>query len=56
MKEEEGNNIDKILDNYKIPEGEKIETKVKILENEFNIDSDKYINSKCTIYLNLRNY
>ena len=55
LKENEGNNIDKILDNYKIPEGEKIETKVKILENEFNIDSDKYINSKCTIYLNPEN-
>ena len=55
LKDQEGNNLDTILDNYRIPEGENIENKVKILENEFNIDSDKYINSKCTIYLNPEN-
>ena len=29
-----------------------MEIKNKILENDFNIESDKYINSKCYIYLN----
>ena len=55
LKDQESNNLDSILDNYRIPEGENNETKVKILDNEFNIDSEKYTNSKCTIYLNPEN-
>ena len=50
-----------IYENYKINEKEKKERKekkendLKILENEFKIDNDKYINSKCIIYLNPEN-
>ena len=47
---QEVNNIEIILDNYKISKMKKED--VKILENEFKIDNDKYINSKCLIYLN----
>ena len=50
-----------IYENYKINEKEKKERKekkendLKILENEIKIDNDKYINSKCIIYLNPEN-
>ena len=46
------NNFENINENYKITENETMEIKNKILENDFNIESDKYINSKCYIYLN----
>ena len=46
-------NIENILENYKInKEKEKYDKDVKILEKDFSIDNDKYINSKCLIYLN----
>jgi hypothetical protein len=49
------NNVEIILDNYKINKTDNKEENVKILENEFKIDNDKYINSKCLIYLNPEN-
>ena len=52
---QEVNNIEIILDNYKINKIDNKEENVKILENEFKIDNDKYINSKCLIYLNPEN-
>ena len=46
------NNVETILDNYKIPENENKEEKVKILEDEYLIKNEDYINSRCTIFLN----
>ena len=52
LKNNEKNNIESIMENYKEKEEENKEIKNKIIENDINIDSDKYINSKCIIYLN----
>ena len=46
------NNVEGINESYKITENETTEIKNKILENNINIEPDKYINSKCYIYLN----
>ena len=46
------NNIENINETYKITQTETTEIKNKILENNFNIEAEKYINSKCFIYLN----
>ena len=52
LNKQEAYNSETILQKYKIPENRNIETNVKILENDVVIDSEKYINSKCIIYLN----
>ena len=52
LKNNEKNNIESIMECYKEKEEENKEIKNKIIENDINIDSDKYINSKCIIYLN----
>ena len=52
LKNTDKNSIETILDSYKVTENETMEMKHKIIENDINIASDKYINSKCFIYLN----
>ena len=52
LKNNEKNNIESIMECYKEKEEENKEIKNKIIENDINIDSDKYINSKCIIFLN----
>jgi len=55
LKGKDENNIETIIENYKIPEKENDEEKIKILFKEFKIDPNKYINSNCTIYLTPEN-
>ena len=55
LKGKDENNIETIIENYKISEKENDEEKIKILFKEFKIDPNKYINSNCTIYLTPEN-
>ena len=52
LKNSDKNSIETIIEAYKVTEGENKEIKNKIIENEINIDSKKYINKKCIIYYN----
>ena len=55
---QKGIKIETILNNHnyiyknQIPKNEEAQKQAKILENDLIIDSNKYINSKCIIYLN----
>ena len=51
IKNSDAGDISKIINSYKISEEENKKVKNKILENEINIQDEKYVNKKCIIYL-----
>ena len=51
IKNSDANDINKIINSYKISEEENKKIKNKILENEINIKEENYDNNKCIIFL-----